>query len=125
MSPTNPLTVARQDLTAALAAIEGLGMVLGDVPEGFTPPAVIVVPGDEWISAGETFGTWTGHALIQIVSGGGDNATKITDLETKNALLLAHLPHQYVLGSISAPFAITVGDAVYAASTIAVSYPLD
>ena len=119
------LAAARAALAAALTP--KVGAVYTTLPSRFTPPAVLLEPDDPYITtAGRPFRYGDLHQQVTVIVRPGDNVAQLRALESvvENALDAIHAAgNDWTVQSVSAPFDLQVGQAVYLAARLAVTLP--
>lgn len=68
---------------ASLAdVLSGVGVPLSTfLPERITPPLIVTVPGDPYVAAGDTFGSFTVKFTLVLLVAKATNETETTDLD--------------------------------------------
>lgn len=56
--------------------------VAAAMPDRFTPPIAILIPGSPYISEGDTFGSFTVRHEVVVLAGQGENASTVNSLGT-------------------------------------------
>lgn len=77
---SNPITEARADVKAAVAAIQGV-QVFDYIPERLQAPAAIVMPGSPYVVPGKVLGEFSVTLVIRVYTDRGTNevVTKALD----------------------------------------------
>lgn len=114
------IAIARAELAAALG---GLGAPVTDhVPERLTPPTLMVVHGSPFIESGDTFGTHLVRFEVWAVSKLSANARMTDDLDALvESAIGALIGDGWQIENVAQPFAYSVNNASYLASTITVT----
>jgi hypothetical protein len=92
------------------------------VPEVVMPPAVVLVPDDPYISiAPIRRGTYRVSYRVTCIVGMQDNKAALANLEDLVTNCLSALPSGYVVGEVSAPTTLNLGQADLLASEFSIS----
>lgn len=119
------LTAERHALAADLSTVLGV-TVHASPPARFTPPVVILVPGDPYVNEdGAPFTRATMSMEIRVVTTQGqDPEAALTDLETMTAQIMEWLDHPITgwdFTQISEPYSLATAQASFPALSIFIS----
>jgi hypothetical protein len=109
--------------TALTSILTDAGLrVFAFTPERVTPPMGILVPSGDWVSAGETFGTFRVGFDVTLIVENAANETMITALDTlvdDTLNAIAPAPGFYA-SQVGAPSVIDISGAKYLSTVITV-----
>jgi hypothetical protein len=114
---TNELTVTKNAFIADLVA-KGLTVeTVAFIPERITPPVFIVRPSGNYISPLSLGGEWRLGLEIDLIAATATNEMVDESLDGLICDLIAALPNYAILSGVSAPTALTTGNAEYLSAT--------
>lgn len=118
----NTLTETRRTLAAVLDAA---GIASYDhAPERLEVPCALVTPAEDWVSGGDTFGSFTCSYNVTVVADKGDNDTMSDDLDALVAEVLiafSGLEAGWGASGVAGPAALQYNNATYLAATVTVT----
>ena len=109
--------------TALADILEDAGLrVFPFTPERSTPPMGILVPSSDWVSAGETFGSFRVGFDVTLIVANAANETMITALDelTDSTLEAISDASGFYASSVGAPSMLDISGADYLSTTITV-----
>ncbi len=118
------LSDAIESLSAALV-FDDAPPIYSMLPERITPPAILLKPADPWISTQAhpmRIGEMT-YELVVIPRPGinGAQETAAIDLVAQIVQAMTPATHPWVVETVSAPYDLAIGEAVYLAVRVTVS----
>lgn len=76
------MTTLQQLRTLIVDVVTGAGIpVSGSVPDRFTPPLAVLIPGSPYISDGQSYGHFDVRHDVVVIAGAGENQPTITALD--------------------------------------------
>jgi hypothetical protein len=109
--------------TALASILTDAGLrVFPFTPERSTPPMGILVPSSDWVSAGETFGSFRVGFDVTLIVANAANETMITALDdlTDSTLEAISDSTGFYASSVGAPSMLDISGADYLSTTITV-----
>lgn len=109
--------------TALAAMLAGNGFTVTEfVPERITPPLVVLEPSGDWVTNGETFGSYrVGFEATLIVQTASNQvvSSKLDELVDEVLVKVADAPGFYA-SAVSAPSLLSVQNAEFLSTTITI-----
>lgn len=113
-----------------VTAVKGAGYKIENhAPSRITPPIVVLVPGDPYVSSlgeDDTFSTteFLCRFTLNLIVATGSNSKETTDLDNMIQDVIGALGG-WGIENVAAPFIATVGDSQYFATTLTISSPFN
>ena len=116
---SNQIAAVREGLKAAMDEADLRAFTI--VPERYTPPAVIIEPGDPYITLeGATFGGFIVHHRLIVIAGIGINEVTAADLDGRILKALDAVPDDHAINEVERPGRWDVNGQAHPAAVIRV-----